>query len=346
MWIVLPSTCSVSSPESVGSTLESGEPFHALAQSVTWRGKPMRLQHWRAAWKRAPWMRRLSGVMLSPSTASHGVAAWISSLAASPVRISALQERARGSRGSAPVCGSTSLASFAQWSPDLSSWKTSQLSLFGGSMLCSETWPLSGLMRRGMCFELRTWALRTLVPGSSFSPIQQRWPTPMVKDAQSAARGTTQTQIMHPGVTLTDAMRKFPTPAARDYRQANALEHEGHEDQLPNFVAKMFPTPAACQYGQNQGGAMGKVGPIRDSLETLARSGKLPFPPSPLTATDGANISPDSPKPRLPSLVLNPCFVEALMGLPIGWTDCERAVMPSCRSKRRSPSTCSLSGSE
>src|SRR5690349_2794831 len=39
-----------------------------------------------------------------------------------------------------------------------------------------------------------------------------------------------------------------------------------------------LPTPAAQSYGTNQGGAAGRVGKVRASLETLARQGKLPRP--------------------------------------------------------------------
>lgn len=68
------------------------------------------------------------------------------------------------------------------------------------------------------------------------------WPTPVVTDAKSAARGTTTTttSVMHPGTSLTDAMR-------------------GRQD--------------------------------------------------PTTPTDGVDTA-----------VLAPAFVEALMGLPEGWT--------------------------
>lgn len=38
--------------------------------------------YWSRAWKTKPWMRRLSGLTLEPSTADRGVASWIASLAA------------------------------------------------------------------------------------------------------------------------------------------------------------------------------------------------------------------------------------------------------------------------
>jgi hypothetical protein len=53
-----------------------------------------------------------------------------------------------------------------------------------------------------------------------------------------------------------------------------------------------WPTPAAVSYGTNQGGGMGRVGPVRESLETTARK-------------EGGSLNPD--------------WVCALMGFPIGW---------------------------
>ena len=48
------------------------------------------------------------------------------------------------------------------------------------------------------------------------------------------------------------------------------------------------------------------------------------------TEKDGDGGSTPEDRPRL-----SPDFVEALMGLPVGWTDCEVSVTPSFRSGRR-----------
>jgi DNA (cytosine-5)-methyltransferase 1 len=40
----------------------------------------------------------------------------------------------------------------------------------------------------------------------------------------------------------------------------------------------MLPTPSATSYGSNQGGAAGRVGPVRHSLESMARHGLWPTP--------------------------------------------------------------------
>src|SRR5689334_434383 len=42
----------------------------------------------------------------------------------------------------------------------------------------------------------------------------------------------------------------------------------------------LLPTPAATSYGTNQRGSAGRTGPIRPSLETMARRGLWPTPRS------------------------------------------------------------------
>src|SRR5262245_43377015 len=40
----------------------------------------------------------------------------------------------------------------------------------------------------------------------------------------------------------------------------------------------LLPTPSASDYGSNQGGSKGRVGPVRPSLQTMARRGLWPTP--------------------------------------------------------------------
>jgi DNA (cytosine-5)-methyltransferase 1 len=49
--------------------------------------------------------------------------------------------------------------------------------------------------------------------------------------------------------------------------------------------APLLPTPSAASYGSNQGGAAGRVGPVRHSLDSLARLDLLPTP----TVNDSRN---------------------------------------------------------
>jgi hypothetical protein len=111
--------------------------------------------------------------------------------------------------------------------------------------------------------------------------------------------------------------------------------------------SSLLPTLSASSYGSNQGGAAGREGPDRPSLDTMARRGLLPT----LTGADN-QLSPCMQKQaahrRLATLtasaatrgagwpdrpgrpvqeqlggVLNPDWCEVFMGFPPGWTRLE-----------------------
>lgn len=112
-----------------------------------------------------------------------------------------------------------------------------------------------------------------------------RWPTPTSTDAK--ASGTA-------GTTLTDAaVRQWATPAARDWKDGACVEANVPTKALLGRQAVRWATPAS------------------------ATSGLL----DPTTSMDGEPTSPPG-APSPPSSerrVLNPRFVEALMGLPPSW---------------------------
>ncbi len=101
----------------------------------------------------------------------------------------------------------------------------------------------------------------------------------------------------------------------------------------------LLPTPAATQYGSNQGGGSGRVGPKRPGLAIAARM--IPTPTAGDAKSAGSRNTADSsanPGLSLTDFVrmdggqgrespqpgkLNPAFVEYLMGYPPGWTDIE-----------------------
>jgi len=86
----------------------------------------------------------------------------------------------------------------------------------------------------------------------------------------------------------------------------------------------ILPTPTATQYGNNQGGAAGRVGPVRHSLGSLAKKGILPTP-SARDFKSGKGRKENGHTPQLPEVMggmLNPDFVQSyLMGFPDGWLD-------------------------
>ena len=53
------------------------------------------------------------------------------------------------------------------------------------------------------------------------------WPTPNTRDAASAGRHTTETGVMHPGTTLTDAMRQWDAASAGRHTTETGVMHPG-----------------------------------------------------------------------------------------------------------------------
>lgn len=104
-----------------------------------------------------------------------------------------------------------------------------------------------------------------------------------------------------------------------------------------------WPTPTAMPYGYQQSLTRDGKGPARESLQTRAAKWPTPTahdgrrPALDTTSTQGANLSRDAathlaqtmPTAGPGGMVLNPLFVEALMGFPLGWTDFAPLETPS-----------------
>ncbi|SDV49224.1 hypothetical protein SAMN05216551_107164 [Chitinasiproducens palmae] len=99
-------------------------------------------------------------------TADRGAELLMSYLAGFHARTSAAQATAQGLPDQGQDYGNNLQGWFSRLSPDRSQWKTPQISLLGGSELFLETWPRSGLMLNGMCFQLPTLAHTICVSAS------------------------------------------------------------------------------------------------------------------------------------------------------------------------------------
>lgn len=104
----------------------------------------------------------LSGTMCEPSTASHGVDWWTSSLAASRAKTSAWQGQAKDLMERKADSGGKWQGSLAKWDRASCSWKTRQLLLFSGEPESLETLPRWGMMRDGELWAAVTPALPTI----------------------------------------------------------------------------------------------------------------------------------------------------------------------------------------
>ena len=191
------------------------------------------------------------------------------------------------------------------------------------STRCYLTWKASATPARRLLFRLVPSTPRT---GGTGSPFWVGTPTgAMSKRSDKFAQGRTPNPA--------EAAMMFPTPTARDCKGANSIEHlstGNHVAQLANTV-NLFPTPTArcgqtpCIHGE--GGL---------DLATFAKL--IP------TVTTGAGMCGGSANyQRLKEMEdagvisqeerrsmaagnggqLNPTWVEAMMGFPVGWTELE-----------------------
>lgn len=94
-------------------------------------------------------------------------------------------------------------------------------------------------------------------------------------------------------------------------------------------ASSLWPTPSATRYGSNRGGAAGRVGKERFSLDTMAKRGLLPTP----SARDWKSGKASEGGP---GGLLSPRFVEWMMGFPIGWTSLPPSATPSSPSVPKS----------
>lgn len=282
-WLFVPGLAGSSSDY----TSSSVPPF---PPSATWRGKPTPPRCWRREWQTGGWPRLLSGLTSPPSTAAHGVAEWISSLPASPASPGPAQGQAAAPKTNAGS-GLRSCEWFAKWDPSSSSWRTSRLSLFEeGLPPFSGTWPTSGSMRSGRCYQRQPSAHHISGNGCSFSRGLEAaglWLTPLTSDTNGPRVEDGKRSVGLVSQVSTWAKR-WPTPTAADLC--------GHAQSADS------PTP-----GQTGG----------TTLPGAARSWDC----SRQDQTPTGQGSPSGSGPACPPTErrLNPSFVEWLMGWPPGW---------------------------
>ena len=163
---------------------------------------------------------------------------------------------------------------------------------------------------RSVASDARMWPNPVAAPTSPrLAEKSKLWPTANTRDSASAGRHSTTTGVMHPGTTLTDAVRLWPGPSARDYKGARPLNGTALRDswlQLPDAAERW-------------------VNPLDGPQKTSSSISSEPHSPTP---QDEKTPGPSS---QASSRLLNPRFVEWLMGYAPGWTDFMRLEMRSFR---------------
>src|SRR5258708_26690805 len=172
------------------SSLPSGTPTEPW---LTLSGKPsQRPLSWRG-WKTRPWIGRLSGTISRPSMAGHGVALWISYLAATRASHSA-QQGSVSERVIRATSGLNLPDSFEKSNPRSSSARTSTLTFDLDLPKFSESFEdLVTRLRRDSSARLR-WGRRTPpnVSSSSLTLVPNEgggnWPTPDAAGSNPTSR--------------------------------------------------------------------------------------------------------------------------------------------------------------
>ena len=221
-----------------------------------------------------------SGMKCVPSTGTPGVGTSTLSRAASPARTSAAQAVAQGSLALEAGYGSSSSASSGKSGRRKSSSRTHPGSALAVWVESSRGLPASGMMRDGACWELMPLAPPTSENGSGFVP------TCAARDWRSGKSNLHGRNARPPNEVWVACL---PTPTTRGNEMAAPMQKWPAHRRMRELMGRILPTPTAQLYGNNRGGAAGRVGPVRQSLEGL---------------TGGPWIS----------------FREWMMGFPIGWT--------------------------
>ncbi len=202
--------------------------------------------------------------------------------------------------------GPSSPESFASLDPDGSWRKTcqgcSQVTLDGSLERFSETWPRAGMTRNGTAYRRQPLAPLTDGTESGSSLI----PTATTQDHFSARVTANRKKVWtsHPGTTLLDYARLWPTPQAFD-----AVSH--------------VRTPEALARAKTKGGSNN----LREvvhlwSSPTVRDANTLKKVMRGRGSSDKGNEL-IQPLPVQVGGTLNPTWVEWLMGYPTEWTVCE-----------------------
>ena len=326
MWII-PKNLSITYP-AVADTVELEEDLNKFYQmcekSLMWRSKPMPLQICAKRWKKVYWFQRLSGQTLKPLTFRRFEKALNMEFSVPVSHVSLFHKLAKkNQQKTLDTFGHTLSRELDNVTPCFPFWKT-----------CKELSPQKQQTEKVFLnMSAENWKKKVIELRLEYSARQKSAHLTKEKEFLSWATPTVHGNNNKKGLTkksgdgLNTQVKKWPTPAARDYKGANSIKHitgqtaskRGHMGQLPNAVLanglqdqeknnmtgknqELWNTPKAqtathpdykCERKRNS-----------PHLESNVRM-KMNLPPLE-TATKGQR--------------LNPNWVEQLMGLPVGWT--------------------------
>ena len=296
MWILpkqLHTSASVADTKALG--LDS-EPFSQICEkSLTWRGKDSLSRTWLQRWKRESWIQHLSSRTLKPSHTDGFVDAWTSSLADSRANHSALLESVQALK----IQGISSRTSGTEL-------ERANLELFSSKTLKELS------------------QVRPPMESRFSSMSSESW-----KDWVTEQRQEFSQRVKSAHLTRESGSSSWPTATTRDWKDTNATVPPSRanpsKQTLGQRVAHVSLQDQAnlSTNGNSQGSQQwatpraNKVHPVitEENRAHLANRKK-----SNLEEDIAGHCGKATGK-------LNPDWVEQLMGLPVGWTDCDFSAM-------------------
>ena len=257
-------------------------------------GTPTVRPFWRKDKTMESWPPSLFGLTWRRSTGNLGedVLTWF--LAGFRARTSAAPERETVSTEPKAGFGVRWRESSVKFDRNTFLWKTHRCLFTEDLPESSVTLPRWGSMRDGVVYQRLTSERPISVTGSGY-----------------LATPTSTGNQLCPSMQKSPSCKAWlPTP-----RNNTGPSKDKRHLSLDGY-AKMFPTPSASSYGTNQGGAAGRVVPVRLSLETMARKNQWPTPCKRDYRTGDQ---------------LNPGFVEWIMGWGYDYTKINTRWIPFSR---------------
>ena len=309
MWLYIPPTspstreaeCSMRDldKDSLASVCRS------LSQSVMWRETLKQERYWLTKYSQESWTKHLYGLIPTPSTASRSLEKWMQSSEVFPASPGQLPGAGKGKKTKGGS-GTISRESLLRYDLDSSSWKTSQVSLWEeDSAQFLETLPKSGTMQNGYLYPQPKWERPTNVKESS------SWPTPTARDYKDVGPNTNYKKIADKvrlaGAAMTWEAQNWITPNTMDTLPPKSQETL---DREATRTRKGRKTPANLRDQVN----------VFHKQATWATTEKDQLLHQDQTIQSGTTSSnTEETSPQQPQKLLNPKFVEWLMGWQENW---------------------------
>jgi len=246
------------------------------------------------------------GMTYKPLTETRGEELLMSYLEDFHAKTSQPQGEAQVLMENEAECGDKWRGSFTKYDPSLCSWKTHQCSLLGDLDEFSETWPQWGLMRDGECWEQRTLEQTIRGTESGLSENKELWPTPCLP-GNGGTNGKAKMKKM--------LANKWPTPTCHNSNEKGSPSEFKRDSPGLGTVVLWFPTPQASD-NRDRGNMS------NPSIQRRIKIGKQIMLSQSVDRNSG---------------LLNPTWVEWLMGWPLEWTDLKPLEMDKCHSVPQQP---------